>query len=307
LIKPSNKWNGATHKCGLNEVTIRQVLSRVYAGRNVLSLETVLSNEEHVAKLCYFRFRNNKTAPTYIRLPISGEFLTVDYPFNLVCRQLTFSKFLPTSSSIMGQTQSSQLASSAEAIPEESKSTPEEYRSGRLCIPPSCYFRFKVDLSLREITQPAELHINVCTTSAYKEINLSTIYSMVIRLPTSSPISDRVLSGATNFLVSLSKTHLNVTQLDIAGFPAGDQLLTSLSSLHPRDLYLTCPLSLGFAPFSTYLPKLEYLNLKLEKNSDLQYFPQLPSSLKSLVLHFSNLCNNSLPLSISNCTKLETL
>jgi hypothetical protein len=204
--------------------------------------------------------------------------------------------------------------SDANAIQKESKSfhgeiknIQEKSKSSRQVVPPSFHFRPIVDLSSEENTQPAELRIDVYTTSYSEEFHLSEVFAIVIELTTSSPTSDEVLNEATNFLVHLSKTHLRVNWLEISGFPIGYWFWTLLRGLNPKCLWLTCPLSLDFLSFSTFLPEIKSLDLKLGENFDLQYFPQLPSSLESLSLEFSNLSNNSQSLSISNCTKLEFL
>jgi hypothetical protein len=204
--------------------------------------------------------------------------------------------------------------SNVEAIPEESKSfhgkiksIEEKSKSSRLAISSPFHFRPNVDFSSEGNTQPEELRIDVYTESGSEEFRLSDVFTMFIELTTSSPTSDEVLCRAKAFLDRLSGRTWTADQLEISGFPIGYWFRALVCGLSPKSLYLTCPLSLELTFFSKCLPRIEALDLKFEENSDLQYFTQLPSSLEHLSLEFSSLINNSQPLSISNCTKLETL
>ena len=169
-----------------------------------------------------------------------------------------------------------------------------ETKSSQSLVSSSSHFRPDVHLPLEELLQPKEIRVDVFTTSNSKELYLSEIVWMVIKLTTSNATSVEVHLNALMFLNNLSKHRFeNLENLELSGFQVNNLLRMILEKLCPKGLHLTCSLYPDLEYFFKSFTKIEKLHLNLEENSNLMYLPFLPSSLKELSLHFSNLSNKT--------------
>jgi hypothetical protein len=171
------------------------------------------------------------------------------------------------------------------------------------------YFRSSVDLSMGDVTQPAEMQIHVFTTSYFEKIHLSDVVSMAIELSISNSTSEDVHTKAIGFLAELFGNRLvNLKNLKLSGFQLNTLLRSSWFVLpHLDRLVLACS-SLDRSKARPCLRQgFKWLHLKLGENFDLNQFPILPISLEVLSMYFSSLKNEYSLTYITQCRNLRKM